>query len=277
MIGLCILLVNLRQKKPSEDNNDVSISDAETQSGNEHSPSDNNNDNDDAHMDAQPDDDKEPDNDVEIGPDVDLDNPPSKNKRYDKRNFVARKHGKEREPSVQKPMPFPPKPSKKKDEEEFERFAEMLRPVFLRARLTDIIKMPPYAKYMKDIVTNKRKIPEAEISTMLANYYFKDGVSKKLGDPGIPTIPCSIKRNYVKTALCDLGAGVSVMPFSLYKRLDLNKLTPTEISLQMADKSTAIPIGICEDVPVVVANVTILTDFVILEMLEDDNMLIIVR
>ena len=102
-----------------------------------------------------------------------------------------------------------------------------------------------------------------------------DGVPKKLGDPGIPTIPCSIKRNYVKTALRDLGAGVSVMPFSLYKRLDLNKLTPTEISLQMADKSTAIPIGICEDVPVVVANVTILTDFVILEMPEDDNMSII--
>ena len=77
----------------------------------------------------------------------------------------------------------------------------------------------------------------------------------------------------MKTALCDLGAGVSVMPFSLYKRLDLNKLTPTEISLQMADKSTAIPIGICEDVPVVVvANVTILTDFVILEMPEDENM-----
>ena len=34
----------------------------------------------------------------------------------------------------------------------------------------------------------------------------------------------------------------------------------------MADKSMAIPIGICEDVPVVVANVTILTNFVILEM-----------
>ena len=43
----------------------------------------------------------------------------------------------------------------------------------------------------------------------------------------------------------------------------------------MADKSTAIPIGICEDVPVVVANVTILTDFVILEKPEDDNMSII--
>ena len=79
----------------------------------------------------------------------------------------------------------------------------------------------------------------------------------------------------MKRALCDLGAGVSVMPFSLYKILYLNKLKPTEISLQMADKSTAIPIGICEDVPVFVANVTILTDFVILEMPEEDNMSII--
>ena len=174
-----------------------------------------------------------------------------------------------------KNMPFPPKSIKKKDDEEFERFAEMIRPIFLRMRLTDMLKMNPYAKYMKEIITNKRKIPEAEISTMLANYTFKDGVPKKLGDPGIPTIPCSIKKNYVKTALCDLGAGVSVMPFSLYKRLDLNKLTHTEISLQMAEKSTAIPIGICEDVPIVVANVTILTDFVILEMPEDDNMSII--
>src|SRR3954471_17367388 len=135
--------------------------------------------------------------------------------------------------------------------------------------------MPPYAKYMKDIITNKRKIPEAEISTMLANYTFKGGIPKKLGDPGVLTIPCSIKRNYIKAALCDLGAGVSVMPLSLYRRLDLNKLTPTEISLQMVDKSTAIPIDICEDVPVVVANDTILTDFVILEMPEDDNMSII--
>ena len=47
------------------------------------------------------------------------------------------------------------------------------------------------------------------------------------------------------------------LSLSLYHRIDLNKLTPTKISLQMADKSTAIPVGICEDVPVVVANVTI--------------------
>ena len=101
------------------------------------------------------------------------------------------------------------------DDEDFDRFAEMIRPIFLHMCLTDMHKMNPYAKYMKYIVTNKRKIPEAEISTMLDNYTFKGGIPKKLGDPRVPTIPCSIKRNYVKTALCDLGA-VLVLCLSLY-------------------------------------------------------------
>ena len=67
------------------------------------------------------------------------------------------------------PCPFLLNHPRKKDDEDFERFVEMLRPVFLQMRLTDMLKMSPYAKYMKDIVTNKRKIPEVEISTMLAN------------------------------------------------------------------------------------------------------------
>src|ERR1041385_9401010 len=65
------------------------------------------------------------------------------------------------------------------------------------------------------------------------------------------------------------------MPFSLYKRLCLDKLIPTDISLQMANKSTAVPIGICEDVPVEVANCLILTYFVVLDMTKDGSMSII--
>ena len=145
---------------------------------------------------------------------------------------VAKKHGKEREPWVQKPMPFPSKSQKTKEEEHYNKFCEWMKPLFLQIPLTDAIKLPPYSKYMKDIVTNK-KIPNEEISTMLANYSSHGKILKKLGDPGIPTIPCSIKNNYVRTTLCDLGAGVSVMPFSLYKRLLLDKLIPTDISLQM--------------------------------------------
>ena len=43
---------------------------------------------------------------------------------------------------------------------------------------------------------------------MLPNYAFNGKIPKKLEDLGIP---CSIKNNYVRTALCDLGAGVSVI------------------------------------------------------------------
>ncbi|KAI5016474.1 hypothetical protein ZWY2020_006325 [Hordeum vulgare] len=123
-----------------ESPNDVSISDAETQSGDEHEPNDNIHS--DVHVDAQPSNDK----DVEIEPSVDLDNPQPKTKRYDNNDFAARKHGKKREPWIQKPMPFPRKPSKKKDDEDFDRFVEMIRHVFLQMCLTDMLKMSPYAK-----------------------------------------------------------------------------------------------------------------------------------
>ena len=93
-------------EKPPDNDNEISICHAETQFGNEHSPSNNEKCNDEVHEDTQPND-KEPDNDVEIEPAVDLDNPQPKNKRYDNRDLVARKHGKEREQWVQKPMPFP--------------------------------------------------------------------------------------------------------------------------------------------------------------------------
>ena len=83
-----------------ENPNDISISDAETQSGNEYEPSDNVND--DVHVDAQP----SNNNDVETDAAVDLVNPQSKNQCYDKRHIVARKHGREREHGFTNPCPF---------------------------------------------------------------------------------------------------------------------------------------------------------------------------
>ena len=84
--------------EPSENPNDISISDAETQSGNEHEPSENNNNDDD----AQP----SNDNDVEVEPAVDLDNPQSKNQCYEKRDFVARKHYKKENHGFRNPCLF---------------------------------------------------------------------------------------------------------------------------------------------------------------------------
>src|SRR3954471_7508433 len=66
--------------------------------------------------------------------------------------------------------PFQVRTHKSNEEEHYNMFCEWMKPIFLQIPLTDAIKLPPYSKYMKDIVTNKRKVPNEAISTMLANY-----------------------------------------------------------------------------------------------------------
>jgi hypothetical protein len=85
---------------------------------------------------------------------------------------------------VQRPIPYPQEVTKSQDNVRFERFIELLNNLCLHA-----LKLPPYSKYMKDIVTNKRKIPSEAITTMLADYSFEGNMPENRGDPGIPTIP----------------------------------------------------------------------------------------
>lgn len=65
---------------------------------------------------------------------------------------------------------------------------------------------------------------------MLANYSFEGKMLPKLGDPGIPTITCAIGEIVIENTLCDLGAGLSVMPYSLFKKLEIGELIPTTVS-----------------------------------------------
>ena len=59
------------------------------------------------------------------------------------------------------------------------------------------------------------------------------------------------------------------MPLSVVQRLNLGELTPTTITLQMADRSMAQPEGILEDVLVKVGKFIFPVDFVIIQMGED--------
>src|SRR3954469_24409251 len=66
--------------------------------------------------DVETEDDAEPEKDVEKNdpPEVREKEAPDKRKKYTREDFIARRHGKEREPWVQKPMPFPGKFAKPK-------------------------------------------------------------------------------------------------------------------------------------------------------------------
>ena len=128
-----------------------------------------------------------------------------------------------------------------------------------------------YVKFMKEILNKKRKIDEEAIVNLTAtcSAIIQQKLPAKMKDPSSFTIPCSIRKYEFKNALCDSGDGINLMPLSVVQRLSLGELTPTAITLQMADRSMAQPEGILEDVLVKVGKFIFLVDFVIMKMEED--------
>ncbi|XP_050876337.1 uncharacterized protein LOC127080047 [Lathyrus oleraceus] len=93
----------------------------------------------------------------------------------------------------------------------------------------------------------------------------------KKKDRGAVTIPCTIGDRSFNKALIDLGASVSLMPLSIYKKLGIGAVQDTRMTLQFADHSVKKPYGIVKDVLVKIDKFVFPVDFVILEMPKDEE------
>nr|GFA66828.1 reverse transcriptase domain-containing protein [Tanacetum cinerariifolium] len=71
---------------------------------------------------------------------------------------------------------------------------------------------------------------------------------EKLGDPGRFLIPCDFPKKAECLALADLGASINLMPLSVWNKISLPDLTPTCMTLELADRSISRPVGVAEDV-----------------------------
>ncbi|XP_073038289.1 uncharacterized protein [Primulina eburnea] len=91
-------------------------------------------------------------------------------------------------------------------------------------------------------------------------------VPQNLLDPGEFIVPCEIGGHLVEKAICDSGASINIMPSSLYKKLGLSKMRSTELSLQRADKSVKVPLGIVEYVELKIDKLKIIAEFLVLDM-----------
>ena len=87
----------------------------------------------------------------------------------------------------------------------------------------------------------------------------------KYKDLGSPTISVNIEGTCIDKELLDLGASVNLLPYSVYKKLGLGELKPTNITLSLADRSVKIPKGIVEDVFVKVDKFYYPVDFAVLD------------
>jgi hypothetical protein len=174
-------------------------------------------------------------------------------------------------------LPFPRRNRGLQSDEQFGKFVEVIQKLYVNIPLLDAIQVPTYAKYIRDILNKKRPLPTTEVIKLTeeCSAAILNQPLRKKKDPGCPTIDCSIGDQHFNNALCDLGASVSVMPASVYKKLEHTTLEPTSMCLQLADQSVRHPMGIAENIPVRIRDFLVPVDFVVLDMNPDSKVSII--
>nr|GEW85059.1 reverse transcriptase domain-containing protein [Tanacetum cinerariifolium] len=141
----------------------------------------------------------------------------------------------------------------------------------------------PYPSRRNDernsLIENKEKLSEMA-RTPLNEYcsaILLKKLPKKLGDPGKFLIPCDFPGMAECLALADLGASINLMPFSVWKRLSLPDLTPTCMTLELADSLISRPVEVAEDVYVNVGSFHFSADFVVVDFDADPRVPLILR
>ncbi|XP_024984087.1 uncharacterized protein LOC112520013 [Cynara cardunculus var. scolymus] len=165
-------------------------------------------------------------------------------------------------------IPFPQRLRNQKEELQFKKFLDVFKQLHINISLVEAIEqMPSYAKFLKDILSKKKKLNEIETVALTegCSSLLSNKIPPKLKDPGSFKIPCSIGGKEIRKALCDLGANINLMPLSVFNTLGIGKARPTTVTLQLADKSIAHPKGKIEDVLVQVDKFIFPADFIILD------------
>ncbi|XP_070668511.1 uncharacterized protein [Malus domestica] len=156
----------------------------------------------------------------------------------------------------------------KKDENEKD-ILETFRKVQVNIPLLEAIKqVPKYAKFLKELCTNKTRKSNKEVVKVSENVsaVLQCKLPTKCKDPGSFTIPCIIGTTRFEHAMLDLGASINVMPYSIYESMNLGELKKDGVIIQLVNRSNAYPKGVLEDVLVQVNHLIFLADFYVLDM-----------
>ena len=120
--------------------------------------------------------------------------------------------------------PFPQSLISPQKSAQFGDILEVFKQVQINIPFLDAIQqVPAYAKFLKDLVTMKRKtnVPKKAFLTEQVSSIIQNKYPVKCKDPGSPTISCRIGDHLIERALLDLGASVNLMPYSVYLQLGL--------------------------------------------------------
>ncbi|GKF93364.1 reverse transcriptase domain-containing protein, partial [Tanacetum coccineum] len=145
--------------------------------------------------------------------------------------------------SYQSKLPYPERMKVRENDKpsaQHSRFLKMFKQFRLEIGLKDaLVVMPKFNKWLSSLLKNKEKLEEITITTVNAkcSAIIINKVLEKLEDPGKFLIPCSLQELNRTSALADSGASINLLPNSIYKKLELEALTPTRMTLELANRS----------------------------------------
>nr|GEZ29969.1 reverse transcriptase domain-containing protein [Tanacetum cinerariifolium] len=142
-----------------------------------------------------------------------------------------------------------------------------------------LVLMPKFSSTLKALIGNEEKL--SEMARTLMNKHCSvvilNKLPRKLGDPDKFLIPCEFPGMDECLALADLGASINLMPLSVWEGLSLSELTPTCMTLELADHSVSKPISIAKDVLVKVRVFHFPADFVVVDFEPDPRVPLILE
>ncbi|XP_023766457.1 uncharacterized protein LOC111914985 [Lactuca sativa] len=157
-------------------------------------------------------------------------------------------------------------------------FIKQLKGIPINTPFIDsLAKVPEYAKFLQDLLDTHQQLKKNSkvILSEQSSKAVLGEIPTKMGDPRRLTLPCEFGNNMKVYDLADSGASINMMPYSFYKKLNIQKLKATKMTIHMANCSVTQPQGIAEDILVKIGKFVFLIDFVVLDMKEDPNVPII--
>nr|GEU97815.1 hypothetical protein [Tanacetum cinerariifolium] len=171
-------------------------------------------------------------------------------------------------PSIPYPSIFHDHKLRDKANDQKEKFFKIFQDLNFNISFADaLILMPMFGPTIKTLFTNKDKL--YELARTLLNEHCSAVLlkkfPKKLGDPRKFLIPFDFPGMDECFAMADLGTSINLMPLSEWNKLSLPKLSPTCMTLELADRSISRPIGVADDVFVKVGMFHFSADFVVVD------------
>ncbi|XP_039126953.1 uncharacterized protein LOC120263114 [Dioscorea cayenensis subsp. rotundata] len=156
--------------------------------------------------------------------------------------------GKEKsDPLVYQPkLPYTVKVKKDQQDEQCKKFLYMFKTLHINVPFVEALaQMLRYAKFLKKLLTNKRKLEDVslvilseECSALITN-----SLPNKEKDPRGFIIPCTIEGLIDEKELADLGASINLTPYKIFQKLGLGEPKSTPMMLQLVDRSIRQPRG----------------------------------